>query len=201
MILPNKIGKKILELPKVEKNYEVDVNHLNIGFVGAPRFEKVLGFLDIACRYFPQHKFHIFGGPVPDDFKKLEAYTNMTFHGPFKTPDDLPNIYSHLDLVLSTYDTDSDNVRYAEPNKLYEAIFFETPIIVSLGTFLGEKVNRLGIGYQLDVTEDNVKEFLSKLTIDDIQRVVSNIKKIPKEFAINDGSELFESINKMIAEL
>lgn len=201
VIVPNKISKKILELHKVEKNHVVDINHLSIGFVGAPRFEKVLSFLDVACRCFPQHKFHIFGGPVPDDFTKLEAYTNMTFHGPFKTPEDLPNIYSNLDLVLSTYDTDSDNVRYAEPNKLYEAIYFETPIIVSQGTFLGEKVNRLGIGYELDVTDANVIDFFNKLTLDVINRAISNIKRIPKEFAINDGSELFSRINKVMDEL
>lgn len=198
VILPNKISKKVLELPKVVKKHCLDIEHLNIGFVGAPRFEKVLGFLDVACRCFPQHSFHVFGGPVPNNFKRLETYPNMTFHGAFKTPDDLPSIYSNLDIVLSTYDTDSDNVRYAEPNKLYEAIFFKTPIIVSLGTFLGEKVKKLGIGYELDVTEDNVKEFINNLTLSDINRVVANIKRIPKEFALNDGSELFERINNVM---
>ena len=36
------------------------------------------------------------------------------------------------DMVVATYDVTIENVRYAEPNKIYEAIFFETPIILSL---------------------------------------------------------------------
>lgn len=201
LILPNKISKKVLELPIVEKNHTLDINHLSIGFVGAPRFKNILDFFDVACKSFPQHSFHIFGGPISEDFKRLEMYNNITFHGFFKTPNDLPDIYSNLDLVLSTYDTDSDNVRYAEPNKLYEAIFFETPIIVSQGTFLGEKVNRLRIGYEIEVTEQNVNEFLNKLTVNDINNVISHIREIPKEFALNDGSELFERIDYVMNEL
>lgn len=201
VILPNKISKKILELPKIKKNHTLDINHLSIGFVGAPRFKNILDFFDVACNSFPHHSFHIFGGPISEDFKRLEKYTNITFHGFFKTPDDLPNIYSNLDIVLSTYDTDSDNVKYAEPNKLYEAIFFETPIIVSKGTFLGEKVNKLRIGYEIEVTEHKVKEFLNSLTVNDINNVISHIREIPKEFALNDVSELFDRIDIVMNEL
>jgi len=198
VILPNKISKRILQIPLIEKKQPFDINHLNIGFVGAPRFDKILKFFEVACKNFPQHRFHIFGGPVPEEFEKLKSYSNLLFHGPFKTPDDLPEIYSHLDLVLSTYDTDSDNVRYAEPNKLYEAIYFETPIIVSRGTFLGEKVKKLNVGFEIDVTEQNVIRFLNELSLDKINAIVNNIRRIPKENAVDDGSELFIRIDDLL---
>ena len=118
----------------------------------------------------------------------------MHFHGKFKTPEDLPAIYSQLDLVLSTYDTDSDNVRYAEPNKLYEAIYFETPIVVSSNTFLSKKVKELGVGFELDVNRENVESFISSLTIDKISQVKEKIKLYPKDFAIDDVSILFDKI-------
>lgn len=201
VVLPNKIHKRVLELPNSGKDHLLDVRNLNIGFVGAPRFNKVLEFLNVACRCFPQHKFHIFGGPVPDVFMQLKSYSNMIFHGPFNTPDDLPEIYSQIDLVLSTYDTDTINVRYAEPNKLYEAIYFDTPILVSTGTFLSEKVNKLGVGYSIDVNEANVKRFIEGLTVEGINSVINNIKKIPKEFAINNACELFDRIDSSLASL
>lgn len=196
IVIPNKISKTIKDLPQQKDSRIVNSDNLHIGFVGAPRFATIIYFFKYACLAFPQHDFHIFGGPVPDDFNELKGYSNMHFHGKFKTPEDLPSIYSQLDLVLSTYDTDSDNVRYAEPNKLYEAIYFETPIIVSSKTFLSKKVKALGVGFDLEVNRENVKSFISSLTIDKINQIKERIKHYPKDFAIDDVSILFDAINK-----
>ena len=199
IVIPNKISKTIRDLYPIINSRQVNKNKLHIGFVGAPRFATIINFFQYACISFPQHEFHVFGGPVPEDFDHLKEYNNMHFHGKFKTPDDLPTIYSQLDLVLSTYDTDSDNVRYAEPNKLYEAIYFETPIIVSSNTFLSKKVKELGVGFDLEVNEENVVSFIKNLSIDKIYKVKENIKNYPKEYAIDNLDILFEIIdNKLI---
>lgn len=193
IVIPNKISKDIRDLPYI-KTRNININNLHIGFVGAPRFATIINFFKYACIAFPQHDFHVFGGPVPVDFDELKDYSNMHFHGKFKTPEDLPSIYSQLDLVLSTYDTDSDNVRYAEPNKLYEAIYFETPIIVSSNTFLSKKVKELGVGFDLEVNEDNVTSLIKSLSINVINQVKENIKKYPKEYAIDDMGILFDKV-------
>lgn len=194
IVIPNKISESIKDLPKQYNSRIINEDNLHIGFVGAPRFATIVNFFKYACVAFPQHDFHVFGGPVPADFDELKGYSNMHFHGKFKTPEDLPSIYSQLDLVLSTYDTDSDNVRYAEPNKLYEAIYFETPIIVSSNTFLCKKVKELGVGFDLEVNNENIKFFINSLTRAEISRVKDNIKKYPKDFAIDDVSILFDTI-------
>lgn len=195
IVLPNKLSEKVKDLP-TQDNRRIDVNNLQIGFVGAPRFNAIITFLKVACVNFPNHDFHIFGGPVPDEFGQLRSYRNMHFHGAFKTPDDMPSIYSQLDLVLSTYDTDSDNVRYAEPNKLYEAIYFETPIIVSSNTFLSKKVKELGVGFELEVNERNIISFIKGLTLDRIEVVKERIKQYPKDYAIDDVGILFCKISE-----
>lgn len=194
IVIPNKISAAVKNLPQHNDSKIISLDNLHIGFVGAPRFATIVNFFKYACVAFPQHDFHVFGGPVPADFDELKGYSNMHFHGKFKTPEDLPSIYFQLDLVLSTYDTDSDNVRYAEPNKLYEAIYFETPIIVSSNTFLSKKVKSLGVGFELEVNKENVESFISGLTIDEISRVKENLKKYPKDFAIDDVSILFDKI-------
>lgn len=194
IVIPNKLPKTITNLPCKTVLRKTDIKNLHVGFVGAPRFSTIINFFRYACSSFPQHDFHVFGGPVPEDFNDLKEFCNMHFHGSFKTPEDLPMIYSQIDLVLSTYDTDSDNVKYAEPNKLYEAIYFETPIVVSSNTFLSKKVNRLGIGFDIEVNKENVVSFIKGLTLDKIVKVKENINNYPKDFAIDNVDILFEKI-------
>lgn len=200
IFIPNRLSERILDIKSVEKTSPNEF--LRIGFVGGPRFESILNFIKVACSCFPKVEMHVFGGPIPHKFEILRKYKNCYMHGPFLNPDDLPNIYSQIDLVLSTYDTKYDNVRYAEPNKLYEAIYFNTPIIVSSGTYLAERVKSLGIGFDLDAMDDNqVRDFIGALTKDMIKNKVDNISKIDKVRCININSCLFEKLDKLLVPL
>ena len=128
----------------------------------------------------------------------LKEYPNCKFHGAFNSPLDLPQIYSRIDLVLSTYDVESVNVFYAEPNKIYEAIYFRTPIIVSSGTFLAEKFNRLNIGFDVDAMNelsiiDLVKNINNELLLDKKK----SLDLIPMSEVINVNDFLFEKLSNL----
>ena len=111
----------------------------------------------------------------------------------------MPEIYSQIDLVLSTYDVKYDNVRYAEPNKLYEAVYFETPIIVSKGTFLADKTLKLGIGYEVDpLNEKEVVEFVNGLTPESLENCRQHARALGKEWALNINTAFFEKLSLMI---
>ena len=192
-LVENKLNPTILNYKIERKSF--DKENLSIGFVGAPRFESVYNFIDVFCRYFPKYSFHIYGGPVTDHFKTLEKYKNCYFHGYFNNPDDLPKIYGSIDLVLSTYDTKYENVRYAEPNKIYESIYFEKPIIVSSNTFLAEKVKRLGIGYDVDpMNEEQIIHFINELSVEKINTINESSKAIDKKNTLNINDKFFERI-------
>lgn len=197
-LIENRLNKKILEL-EIPPHKNIDEKSLSIGFVGGPRFDSVYNFIDVFCHNYPNHIFHIFGGPISQKFEALKKYNNCVFHGFFKNPEDLPQIYSQLDLVLSTYDYKFENVRYAEPNKLYEAIYFETPIIVTKGTFLSEKVERLGIGYSIDpLNEDSIKKFINEISQSEIQTKVNKMKSLDKMIAININDNFFNRLNDIL---
>lgn len=197
-LVENKLNPSIIEIDGVQKR-DFDKKHLSIGFVGGPRFDSVYNFIDKFCSNFPQYVFHIYGGPVPENFNRLSKYKNCEFHGFFKNPVDLPQIYSSIDLVLATYDVKFENVRYAEPNKIYESIYFETPIIVSKNTFLSEKVERLGIGYSINAMDEHeVVDFINDLSLDSIKSRIYNIKKIDKSETLNYNVELFERIERLL---
>ena len=112
---------------------------------------------------------------------------------------DLPGIYSQIDVVLSAYDVRGINPRYAEPNKLYEAIYFEKPIIVSSNSFLADKVERLGIGYAVDaLNEDEVVGLVKSIDGKSIEEKKINIKKIDKKDCINSNEEFFTLLEKKL---
>ena len=195
-LVENKLNPGILKCKLLEKT-KLSNNSLSIGFVGIPRFDSVYNFIDVFCKNFPQHTFHVFGGPVPEQFQPLDKYSNCHFHGFFNNPVDLPRIYSQIDLVLATYDVECDNVRYAEPNKLYESIYFETPIIVSKGTFLSEKVERLGIGFSINPLDENcIKRFINELSLEEVKH---NITRIDKKYSICNNSHLFNKIEELFS--
>lgn len=187
-LVENKLNPEVLNVA-LKPKHEFDPEHLSIGFVGRPRFDSVYNFIEVYCRRFPQHTFHIFGGPVEEQFEQLRKYSNCIFHGFFKSPADLGDIYSQLDLVVSTYDICFDNVRYAEPNKIYESIYFETPIIVSTGTFLADKVNRLGIGYDIDaLNEQQVVDFIEHINAESISQRQQAARDIGKNYTLCSSS-------------
>ena len=197
VIIPNKLNPTILNL-NYSRPKKIGSGVIRIGFVGKPRFKSVVNFAKVLSEFPDKYEFHIFGGPIieeVDGFRKLEESKNYYYHGPFKNPDDLPEIYSSIDLVLSTYDIEFENVRYAEPNKIYEAMFFNTPIIVSNNTFLSQKVERLGIGFSVNPLDDDaVRLFLTRLDAETIYDKQQKCASIDKRSLIDSNHDFIQSL-------
>ena len=196
-ILPNKLNEKITLVAPVAKKKS---NHIRLGFVGSIRYHSLLNFAQVVSTY-PQIEFHFWGNvqDLEEDFKNLdEQHTNVYFHGSFINPDDLPVIYSLIDVVVATYDYRYENVRYAEPNKLYEAIYFEVPIVVSCNTFLATKVSDLHIGYIVDPFEDgDIRNFIEGLSVEDINKKSLVCRQVDKSTLISRENEFFDKLNKI----
>lgn len=201
-VIPNKLNPSITgySCANIKK---IDIQRLKIGFVGLIRYKSIFNFARAFCLNFPLCEFHFFGtfSAIEDErlFCPLYQMGNCFFHGRYTNPKDLPHIYSQIDLVLSTYDVEKGNVLYAEPNKIYEAIYFETPIIVSKGTFLADKVGRLGIGYSIDaMNDDSIVELVSCLTVDEIQGKKKNMRKIDKCDLLSVNGDFFEKMKLLL---
>lgn len=196
-VITNRLNKDIKKFsPLFDERKPFDLKHLRIGFVGGIRFNSIKNFAEVFCENYPDYEFHFYGSldtqKQQQMFGQLKSFDNCHFHGSFKNPDDLPSIYSSFDLLLSTYDVEFENVRYAEPNKIYEAIYFETPIIVSRGTFLADKVKKLGIGYAVDPLDKNeIVSLIDSLSVNSLNEKVENMRKIPKEELINRNDSFF----------
>lgn len=199
-VIPNRVSTNC---PKVENIVRaLNVERIRIGFVGIIRFETVLNFAKV-CNTFENVEFHLFGLISDGDKYALELERmakeshNITLHGPFQNPQDLPDIYKGIDMVLSAYPP-TPSVIYAEPNKLYEAIYFRCPIIVNKGTFLCKKVGRLNVGYVIDAMDEKcIQNFLEGLDAKSYQEKINACQAIPQEYCLNINNDFFERLESL----
>lgn len=200
-LIPNKVSPEMP--PFTEKKREFDRGKIKIGFAGVIRFESIYHFVKACADYGKNVEMHLFGiySDADEWAAKIEQIEknseNVFFHGRFSNPEDLPSIYEGIDLVLCTYPP-TLGVKYAEPNKLYEAIYFRCPIIVSEKVFLGAKVKKLNIGYVIDaMDEDKIKPFLESLNASDYQKKVDACKAIPQSDCLNMNDDFFKQIEHL----
>lgn len=200
VVVPNRVNPQLMDFDYKYNGF--NINHLSFSFVGGFRYTSVINFATVIAEHFPQHEFHAFGNILEygEELDALcEKYPNVHFYGRFRNPEDMPSVYEKTDLVLATYDATYINAQYAEPNKLYEALFFRTPIIVSSNTFLAKKITKLGIGYHIDALDKNeIIDFVKGLTESDLIGKIKMLNTHPKETAINKNPELFDYLKKSI---
>lgn len=201
-LIPNKVSPDIPQFTGERKTLVKDV--IRIGFAGVIRFETIYHFVKACAEYGKNIELHLYGIYNGEDEWSLKIqdlernHDNITFHGRFSNPDGLPAIYSNIDLALCTYPP-TLGVKYAEPNKLYEAIYFRCPIIVSEKVFLGDKVKRLNVGYVINAMDENdIKLFLSGLNEADYHEKVMACEGISQIDCLNINEDFFRRLESEI---
>lgn len=121
-----------------------------------------------------------------------ETYSNIQYYGKFKNPEELPQIYKNIDINVACYDTSTQNERIAEPNKLYESLFFSKPLVVSENTFLASRVKEYGCGYVINPFDDqSIIDFVKSLKVADLNEIIY------KEYQLNTSSLLDNPLDLM----
>lgn len=199
LVIPNKMPA---EIQKYDRSIDLlnNTESLRFGFVGVLRYPKTVGrFIKIIGEKYPQHSF-IFHGDGGWKSKYLELcskYKNLEYGGAFKNPDDLEKIYNTFDIHVACYNIEGINQRLAEPNKLYESIYFGKPLIASQNSFFGEKVADLGVGFNLDARiNDNIISFIDNLTLKQINQAKQAMSKIPTDKLLNTDHAITDFLKK-----
>jgi succinoglycan biosynthesis protein ExoL len=206
-IQANKLDVFFQKNNRVEMSLKkVDITNLKFGFIGLIRYPNtIVRFAKVVGSYYKNHEFHFFGDLENENFidkDEFKKYTNVFFHGSFKNPTDLEKIYENVDINIVCYDTSSENVKIAEPNKFYESIFFKTPIVVSKGTFLSTKVEKSKIGIGIDASNDGtIINFIDSLSEHQLKSYINEMEIIPTMSLIDNNKELFDFLNPKINRL
>ncbi len=198
VVQPNKLSRSLVGSPREPKTFNRD--NITFAFIGAIRYTKtILRFARIIGEHFPNHQFHFYGeSRLSGEFKKsTEAFNNVKYFGAYKNPEDLNSIYSNVDIVVACYEAENLNERIAEPNKLYEAMFFCKPIIVSKDTFLANQVNENKFGWVVDAYNDaEIIEFVKNISESSVSDIVKREMDINASTLIDDTQEIINRLHQ-----
>ncbi|MGE0088170.1 MAG: hypothetical protein AB7S50_01685 [Bacteroidales bacterium] len=115
-------------------------------------------------------------------------FSNIEFNGKFNFFKDAAMIYNEVDVAYIVYDTTniSLNTKLALPNKLYECMYFEIPMIVSKDTYLAKRVLEDKIGVAIDFTNETemINAFIN--IRDNYKSLKENFNKISEDKYIAD---------------
>lgn len=128
---------------------------LQLGWIGMLRCRRSLNLLlKVAREAGPRVHIHLHGVPalteIPDFHARIAAVANLTFHGRYRSPEDLADIYRGLDVVWAGDFMEAGfNSAWLLPNRIYEGGYFGVPAIAPAGTQTASWIEARGAGFTL----------------------------------------------------
>ena len=129
---------------------------LRIGWIGVLRCKRSLDLLTGLARAFgPAIQIDLHGAPalteIPDFHAQIQGIANLTYHGRYRSPEDLGRIYSALHVVWAGDFMEAGfNSDWLLPNRLYEGGYFGVPAIAPSGTQTAKWIETRGTGFTVD---------------------------------------------------
>ncbi len=165
-LLPSEKIHHIHNMP-YEENVEEKAKDLNkevvsLGFLGVMTAsdqeynQKMLQNLPEKTKYTFTYR-----GIIPAEFEtfcKENAEKNLVCGGRY-CDSKKTELYAKVDIINSVYGVER---RTALPNRLYDALLYKKPMVVSKGTFLASLVEKYHIGFAIDPAKENLAEKLEE---------------------------------------
>lgn len=188
MIFSGYVPKKRIEKP------------FTIGFIGWIRYKNQLKMLIDASGKAGCNVLFAGSDGEGVGFKEYcDEFSFVTFLGSYDYEKSIRDLYDMIDCTYAVYDADWTNVRLALPNKVYETIACEKPIIVAKNTYLSEMVTQYGVGVEVDHRDSReLLNVINRLKKRDAYyySFVENCKKAKGQMSLSYYNDLF--INKLL---
>ena len=162
---------------------------LNVSYIGGIRYkEQIRILLDVAKELPITVELAGYEDGEPEIENLAKTMPNVKWHGKYDYKQDIKGLYEDADVVFSVYDADLYNVRIALPNKYYESIYCQKPIIVAKNTYLEERVSSLNVGLAVDChSKTELKQaLLFLMDKDNYQEITHNC--LEAKTKIKDGN-------------
>ena len=192
--------------PDVEvfKDYRKHEGEFTVGFIGGIRYLQQMKMLVDAAGIVGCKVLFAGAGGTSTDYEEIQAYCKgkdfVQFTGRYDYNTQIAGLYGMVDCVFAVYDADNPNVRIALPNKLYEAVYCELPIIVAANTYVAEIVEDWGVGvaavHDSQESVDNAIQYL--MDPDNYLKCVVNCRKHKNEIDLKTYNGI---LKKRIATL
>lgn len=199
--------KKLLELRNypdtdyLEGRNKTESKILRIGYHGMVRRQiSEFSALFEACKIYSDVRIDINGGGIdlPELMSLAEKYDNVYIHGPYNGLEDSNRLYENTDVLFCGYDPANPNYQGdTEVVKFYEAIITGTPMLMTKGLGMGEKVEHMGIGMTVDTR--SVEDIRSAIEIvrqnkSLLEKWRSNMKKIAGQYQWSHAVKVLDKI-------
>ena len=183
-------------------------NTLRIAFIGIVRYvDRLRRFVEVLESLDSEGfdiRLDIYGGGLATDIERLKSFVIkkniLSFHGPYSYSSDIRYIYNNSDISLALYDSQDFNCQHALPNKFYESIATNTPLIVSSGTYLGELVESKGMGVAIDPNDrDSIQRLLKDALNGDLSWLKSaqnSLEDLTIESVLKSNRDTIEILKK-----
>lgn len=180
---------------------------LRLGWVGILRCQRTLALMVRAAQEFGDAlKIHVHGKPdvwsVPQFHETIDAVDNIVFHGAYKAPDGLPEIYNQLDLIWSGDFMEAGlNSKWLLPNRIYEGGYFAVPAVAPADTQTGAWVRETGSGFVVDEPiEDTLIELLRDLIErrDEIQSRRDTLLNLPEQVLVEPEGFMADLLDQVL---
>jgi succinoglycan biosynthesis protein ExoL len=182
---------------------------LRLGWVGVLRCQRSLDLLCALADRFPETlEIHLHGVParteIPVFEPEIAKHPNMIYHGRYKSPEDLSELYHGLDMVWAGDFMEAGfNSVWLLPNRIYEGGYYCVPAIAPAGTQTAEWVNQRQGGFIIEEPlGDTLPELIVSL-IDDrepIQACARALAACPEDDFVQPVGMLSDLVDSALAE-
>jgi len=182
---------------------------LRLGWVGVLRCQRSLDLLCALADQFPETlEVHLHGVPARNEIPVFEPeiakHANMIYHGRYKSPEDLSELYSGLDMVWAGDFMEAGfNSVWLLPNRIYEGGYYCVPAIAPAGTQTAEWVSQRQGGFILEEPLGDLLPGLVAGLIDNPQPILACARALaacPEDDFVQPVGMLSDLIDSALAE-
>lgn len=180
-------------------------NKFKVVYVGILQTDRLLLEILEQFKFNQEFELHVGGfGIYENAFKEAsKKYNNIFFYGSLKYSDVL-DLEKDCDILFATYNPVIKNHQYSAPNKVYEAMALEKPIIVCNNTGIDELINKNKTGFSINYSGDEFIKCIKKISKDKklLKKISTNAKNSYKSkynWEIME-KELINSYNLLLKE-
>lgn len=155
-LVENRLSPALALGPRPARRVSRPEGPLRLGWVGNLRCRRSFHLLlGVADRLGEAIEIHLHGAParteIPVFEPEIARRANVTYHGRYRAPDDLPGLYAGLDLVWSGDFMEAGfNSVWLLPNRLYEGGYFGVPPLAPEGTETARWIAARDCGFLVD---------------------------------------------------
>lgn len=205
-LIENKVYIHTCPLPDIPPTKDPNAPWI-IGWFGIVRCRKSLDILEtITNKFDGKVKVLIRGKPAYDQFTDFDTQVarcpHISFGGPYRAPDDLPEIYQsvHFTWAIDMFE-EGLNSDWLLPNRLYEGGLYASVPLALENVETGRKMTSLGIGKTLSQPLlDSCVDFFETLTPDLYQQMQKKSQQISSSdwvFTKDDATTIVERLYQL----